>query len=160
MPRGVYERNRVAGSAGGAEAQPSQRASEERRERRRRDDGDLDGMARMKLAIPAHIKEQAEREGKTLRWVRDDVGRMQQMQAEDWDRVEGVDGVSASRSDDSQMILMSKYKDWFDADRAHLKDTNKSLQTAAVSGKAPGSGVDTEGFYTPQGATNRISRGG
>ena len=134
----------------------SQRASEERRERRRRDAGDIDRTARMKLAIPQDIQEQATREGKTLRWVRDDPGRMQQMKQEDWDIVSGIGSVAASRTDEGQLVLMSKYADWYHDDRKHLKEENDALQQTATS---PGSqeNVDPKGFYTPKGAVNKIS---
>lgn len=134
----------------------SSRAEETRRERRRRDDGDLDRTARMKLAIPQNIQEQAKRDGKTLRWVRDDVGRLQQMQSEDWDIVQDVPTVAASRTDEGQMVLMSKYADWYDADRAHLTTTNNDLQKSATSPSSQ-KDVSSDGFYTPQGAVNRIS---
>ncbi len=134
----------------------SPRAEQERRERRRRDAGDIDRTARMKLAIPQSVQEQAAREGKTLRWVRDDVGRMQQMQSEDWDIVEGVERVAASRTDEGQMVLMSKFADWYADDRKHLTEDNDALQRTATS---PGSqeSVSTEGFYTPKGTINQIS---
>lgn len=138
------------------EQQVSVRATQERRERRRRDAGDIDRTARMKLAIPQDVQEQATREGKTLRWVRDDVGRMQQMQAEDWDIVTGVDPVAASRTDEGQMVLMSKYADWYDKDREHLTKTNNDLQKSATTPSAQES-VSSDGFYTPAGAVNKIS---
>ena len=160
MARGQYDRTaaRLARDNASDEAQApiTPRAEETRRERRRRDDGDLDRTARMKLAIPQNIQEQAKRDGKTLRWVRDDIGRMQQMQAEDWDIVPGVPTVAASRTDEGQMVLMSKYADWYHKDREHLDKTNSDLQKSAVAPNAQ-EGVNSEGFYTPAGAVNRIS---
>lgn len=156
MPRGVYDRTARNEQSAENSAQVSPRASQERRDRRRRDAGDIDRTARMKLSIPQDIQAQAAREGKTLRWVRDDTGRMQQMQAEDWDIVDGVERVAASRTDEGQMVLMSKYADWYSGDRAHLKEDNDALQRTATS---PGSqeSVSPEGFYTPKGTINQIS---
>jgi len=155
MPKGVYQRAEAPTQDSAADV-ASPRAEETRRERRRRDDGDLDRTARMKLAIPQSIQEQAKRDGKTLRWVRNDVGRMQQLQAEDWDIVKEVQPVAASRTDEGQMVLMSKYADWYAADREHLTKTNNDLQKSAVTPNAQES-VSSDGFYTPAGAVNRIS---
>lgn len=155
MPKGIYERparNELAEES----ALVSPRAAQDRRERRRRDAGDIDRTARMKLAVPQHIQEQLAREGKTGRWVRDDTGRMQQMKSEDWDIVEGVEPVAASRTDEGQMILMSKYADWYHEDRKHLKETNDAMQKQAISSGAK-EDVNPEGFYTPAGAVNKIS---
>lgn len=157
MPKGQYDRTaRNERPVAEQSAPVSPRASQERRERRRRDAGDIDRTARMKLAIPQDIQEQATREGKTLRWVRDDIGRMQQMKAEDWDIVEGVERVAASRTDEGQMVLMSKYADWYSDDRKHLAEDNDALQRTATT---PGSqeSVSPEGFYTPKGSANKIS---
>ena len=159
MPRGQYDRTALRGQTAEESAPVSARAEETRRERRRRDDGDIDRMARMKLAIPISVQERLKREGKEARWVRDDAGRMQQMIAEDWDPVEGVPTVAASRTDEGQMVLMSKYSDWYNEDRRALTEQNNALVNAAVSGKAHGPDVDAKGFYAPQGSTNRISRG-
>lgn len=156
MPKGQYDRTARNALSAEDSAPVSPRASEERRERRRRDAGDIDRTARMKLAIPQDVQEQATREGKTLRWVRDDVGRMQQMKSEDWDIVEGVKPVAASRTDEGQMVLMSKFADWYDADRQHLKDDNDALQKSAISPNAQ-ENVDSKGFYTPKGTVNQIS---
>jgi hypothetical protein len=158
MPRGQYDRTAKGQEETSQEplALPP-RAVETRRERRRRDDGDTDVMARMKLAIPREIREQLEREGKTARWVRNDPGRMQQLHNEDWDIVEGFASVSASRSDESQMILMSKSKDWYDADRAHLQVQNDGMKDAALAGRSTEATVDSTGFYSPKTIVNQIA---
>jgi hypothetical protein len=159
MPRGV-PRNRPQTVVEKPEAPVSARATEMRRERRRRQDGDLDASARLKLAIPPEVKEKLAREGLTPRWVRDDPGRIQQLQAEDWDPVPGVQSVAASRTDPGQMVLMAKREDWYHEDRKPLSETNKANEKAAMRGDAPpGEGVSTDGFYAPQGTANRISRG-
>jgi hypothetical protein len=156
MPRGQYDRTARKEQSAENSALVSPRASEERRERRRRDAGDIDRTARMKLAIPQHIEEQLHREGKTARWVRDDTGRMHQMKSEDWDIVDGVEPVAASRTDEGHMVLMSKYADWYHDDRKHLKDQNDAMQKSAVSPNAQ-EDVDPSGFYTPKGTVNKIS---
>lgn len=135
MPRGIPNRlAQVSGEPGEkpAPVQPTARAEETRRARRRRDDANLDRMAGLKLAIPHDIQEQANREGKVLRWVLDTPGRMQQMQADDWDKVPEVASVAANRDTDEQLVLCSKYKDWYDADQQAtanvLNEQEKSLK--------------------------------
>jgi hypothetical protein len=159
MARGQYDRTaaRLARDTAedSAQAPPSPRATGERRARRNRDDGDLDRTARMRLAIPQSIQETAKREGKTLRWVRNDTGRMHQMHSEDWDIVTGIDPVSASRTDEGQMVLMSKFADWYDKDREHLKATNDSLQKSATSPESQ-ENVSLDGLYAPKGTVNKI----
>lgn len=163
MPRGVYDRNTDAQASNrleedSAPALPSARAAETRRERRRRDDGDLDRMARMKLAIPRNIQEQADREGKVLRWMIDVSGRMQEVEANDWDAVPGISTVAASRDDETQMRLCWKYKDWYDADQRKktnlLDEREKAIERGAKTEsddpRQPGV------HYTPAG--NKISR--
>lgn len=167
MPRGIPNRRAVE-AAPVSEAPMletpetplvSARATEMRRERRRREPGDIDVMARQKLAIPPEVKDKLEREGLTPRWGLDTSGRVQQLQAEEWDIVPGVQHVSASRADASQHVLMAKRKDWYEEDRQHLKDFNKATEKAAIGGKESEEGVDRKGFYAPTGTVNRISRG-
>jgi hypothetical protein len=123
MPRGQYQRNKVTQVAEQpAEATPalgqlSARAEETRRERRRRDDGDLDRMGRMALSIPPEVKERLDREGKTHRWVRDAAGRQQAMRADDWDITPNVDPVPEARDSEGKLVLMEKFRDWYDDDQ-------------------------------------------
>jgi hypothetical protein len=158
MPRGI-PRSREIEAAETSEAPMSARATEMRRERRRREPGDVDVMARQKLAIPPEVQAKLEREGMTSYWFLDQPGRIQQAESEDWDIVPGVPPVSASRSDDSQQVLMAKRKDWFETDRAHLGDLNKSNEKAALKGDIGDASVSRDGFYAPTGTPNRISRG-
>lgn len=164
MPRGVYDRSQVAQATPApqqqAETSPpvrETRAEQTRRERRRRNDGDLDGMSRLKLAIPHHIQEQAEREGKTLRWVRDTPDRLAEVHRNDWDPVDGVSPVPADGDSGVNMVLHSKYKDWFDDDRrqraALLDERDKALERGAKA--SPDDHRDSTN-YVPSG--NRISR--
>ncbi len=164
MPRGIPRRNGLNAepAVGDAtvETQPplSQRATEMRRERRRRDDGDLDRMGRMALSIPQEVKERAAREGKTLRWIRDTPGRVQEMTRDDWDIVQGVDPVAASRHEEGNLVLVEKYQDWFDEDRAKMSRLLDEKERAIERGMT----IDPEDkrqqavSYVPDG--NRISR--
>lgn len=138
--------------------QPSLRAQEARRERRRRDDGDLDRMGRMALSIPPEVKERLDREGKTWRWVRDAAGRQAAMRADDWDMTPGVDPIPEARDSDGKLVLMEKYRDWYDADQRKKSNLLDQREEAIQRGdktdpedKRP-AGVS----YTPPG--NRISR--
>lgn len=119
MPRGIYERGSRPDQpeANPALTQPSAYAEETRRERRRRDDGDLDRMGRMALSIPPEVKERLDREGKTARWVRDASGRQQAMQRDDWDVTPNVEAVPEARDSEGKLILMEKYRDWYDDDQ-------------------------------------------
>lgn len=162
MPRGI-PRNKIAEPIAPLASEPalapqSSRAAETRRERRRRDDGSLDRMMNLKLAIPRHIQEQADREGKTLRWVLDQPGRMQQMEADDWDKVPGVQSVAADKESGDQLVLCAKYKDWFDADQAASARMLDERDKALVRGDKIDPDDKRQGAtsYTPAG--NRISR--
>lgn len=140
----------------------SPRALEMRRERRRREPGTVDTTARLKLVVPPAIQKQLDEQGMTARWALDSGGRVQQLQAEEWDIVPGVDPVSASRSDDSQLRLMAKRKDWYVEDRAPLAELNKANERRAARGDAPSDedgAVSTEQTYTPRHTQNRITRG-
>lgn len=163
MPKGVYDRNSIgqpgAEPAQTAEApQASPRAQETRRDRRRRDDGDLDRMARMKLAIPRDVQEQAKREGKTLRWMLDTPGRIQEVTANDWDKVEGVAPVAASRDEDTQLVLYSKYQDWYDEDQRKNSSLLDEREKAIMRGSSTDNRQAGDGLIVPKGQVNRISR--
>lgn len=153
MPRGQYQRRKPEEGAPQPEAALSPRATETRRERRRRDDGDVDNMARMKLAIPRSVQERAKAEGKTLRWMLDTPGRIQQALADDWDRVEGVDPVAASRAEEGQLVLCEKYVDWWAEDQ-RAKVRRIGQQEQAIE-RGEGQGPNT---YTPESERNQIFR--
>lgn len=163
MPRGMYDRNRIAQSEPPVTApveQPalSNRAEETRRERRRRADGDLDRMGRMALSIPTEVRERAAREGKTLRWIRDVPGRIQEMTRDDWDIVPGVEPVAASRNEEGNLILVEKYGDWFEADRAKKTNLLDEREESLKRGKPidPDDKRQMATSYVPDG--NRITR--
>lgn len=162
MPRGVrrsvaetQEQVQTPASVLGQPA--SRRADETRRERRRRDDGDLDRMASMKLAVPREIQEQARREGKVLRWIMD--GRMAEAHSNDWDKVEGVSPIQANpmSGTDERLVLCSKYADWHDDDRRKDESVIDEREQQLMSGKVSGDGGSSAGLHVPKGQTNRIS---
>ncbi len=162
MPRGVYERQaaQVASDAPVAEpalSQPSPRAAETRRERRRRDDGDLDRMGRMALSIPPEVQERLDREGKTARWVRDASGRQAAMHSNDWDVTPNVDPVPEGRDVEGKLVLMEKFKDWYDHDQAAktalLDEREEALQRGSGDNRKAG-----DQLVVPEGQVNRISR--
>lgn len=168
MPRGVYERNRIAQPEAPASPEPAEqaapdqalspRAAETRRERRRRDDGDLDRMGRMALSIPPEVQERWNREGKVGRWVRDAAGRQAAMQADDWDPTPGVEPVAEARDSEGKLVLMEKYRDWFDQDQRKKTNLLDQREEALMRGQK----IDSEDrrqmgvSYTPEG--NRITR--
>lgn len=140
------------------EHQPaSRRADETRRERRRRDDGDLDRMASMKLAIPRDKQEQAQREGKVLRWIMD--GRMADAHSNDWDRVDGVEPIQANpmSGTDERLVLCSKYADWHDTDLRRDERTIDEREQRALSGHIDDQGGSSAGLVVPKGQTNRVT---
>jgi hypothetical protein len=164
MPRGQYTRKPVAqATSKPAEATPapqalSAHAEETRRERRRRDDGDLDRMGRMALSIPPEVKARLDREGKTYRWVRDAAGRQQAMQNDDWDVTPNVDPVPEARDSEGKLVLMEKFRDWYDDDQRAKTNMLDQREEAIERGAK----VDPEDrrqpgtSYVPEG--NRISR--
>lgn len=132
QPEKPVEGNVIPQSAEPAMQALSPRAENVRRERRRRDDGDIDRMARMSLAIPHEIEERLRREGKVSRWVLNAPGRLMEMQADDWDYTPEVGQVSASQASEEKLVLMEKYKDWHDGDMAlgqqAIADQEKAME--------------------------------
>lgn len=160
MPRGVYDRDRQQQPVQAETPQESPRAADTRRERRRRDDGDLDRNARMKLAIPREVQAQADREGRVLRWMLDSPGRIQQAVADDWDRVEGVEPVAASRSEEGKLVLYTKYRDWWEEDQRKkakaLDDREAAIKRNEVTGE--GKSVQDAAYNRELAASNSFSR--
>jgi hypothetical protein len=149
------------------EAALSPRAIEVRQERRRRKMGDIDVMARQKLAIPPDIQADLDRKGLTPRWFINEPGRLKQAYAEDWDRVPDMEPVAAYRGNESEHILMCKRKDWFDDDRRYLADLNQDAQKRATKQRGEAGendsfadhegGGQAEQVYGPRHTRNRIS---
>jgi hypothetical protein len=140
----------------------SQRATDERRARRRRDDGDLDRMGRMALAIPPEVRERLEREGKTFRWVRDATGRQAAMHADDWDVTPGVEGVPESRDGEGKLVLMEKYRDWYEDDQRKKAGALDATEEAVKRGRPTGPDGSAEGgdkYYTLESNSFSTKRG-
>lgn len=163
MPRGVrrtteaVEMPEQIPAAVLAEQPISRRAAETRRERRRRDDGDLDRMASMKLAIPRDIQEQARREGKVVRWILDT--RTAEAHANDWDKVEGVEPVQANpmSGTDERLVLHSKYADWHDADQRRDENVIDERERQLMQGQVNDGSRSSAGLNVPKGQTNRVT---
>lgn len=173
MPRGMYDRRRTSDEVETAEAEAPQppvegahqpvsaRAGETRRERRRRSDGDLDGMARMRLNIPHEVQQRIRRDGKVVRYFLE--SNIPDAYANDWDRVEGVDQVLANPTagEQDRLILCEKYKDWHEADLAADEQVLSDRDARIMAGQVPGTSEDgrsSAGLHVPKGQTNRISR--
>jgi hypothetical protein len=159
VPRGVYDRSALRPEEGNqpqsADYQPSPRAEEMRRERRRRDDGDLDRMARQKLAVPREVEERLKAEGKVWRWFLDEPGRQIDAHNDDWDAVEGVKPVSAGQSEETRLVLMSKFKDWHQADISRDETQLEDREKAIEAGKS--SENRSADLVIPHGQRNRIT---
>lgn len=166
MPRGVYVR-------GGGESAPqsdpqsaeavnepalSKRAADVRRERRMRDDGDINRMARMKLAIPRAIEEQAKREGKVCRWFLDGPGRLSEAHETDWDVVPDVGYVAAGQDDPQKLVLHWKYKDWHEDDMRRSEQALDEQERAMMAGQFSETRKAGDGLIVPEHQQNRISR--
>lgn len=148
MPRGIPRakeaptvpvENRIVAEApalsGAPEPTRSPRAEQTRRERRRREDGDLDRMGRMALAIPPEVQERLDREGKTARWVRDDSKRQRWMHRNDWDVTPDVEAVSEARDSEAKLVLMEKYRDWYNDDQAKKSEFLDRIDDAIERGE-------------------------
>lgn len=173
MPRGQYERRSVSNDTPAAEAAASpieavspalneqtvsNRAVEMRRERRRRNDGDLDGMAHLKLAIPREIQEQGKREGKVFRYFLET--NVPGAYSNDWDVVDGPEQILANPNagEQTRLVLCSKYKDWHDADTAKNDQQIDEREQAMLHGQVSGDGGSSTGLVVPKGQVNRVSR--
>jgi len=164
MPRGPYRRNAVAQATPSeepaivTEAPVSARAAETRRERRRRDDGDLDRMAGMKLGVSQEIQDQLKREGKVFRWILDTT--MASAEANDWDRVPGVEPVQANpmAGTDERLVLCSKYRDWHEDDQRRDEQLIDEREAAMMAGQVRDGSRSSEGLRVPDRQANRITR--
>jgi hypothetical protein len=173
MPRGQYVRQTRDEGANGLtephsaeQVEPvalSQRATETRRERRRRNDGDIDRMASLALAIPPEVKARWDREGKVGRWFLDRPGRVAEARDDDWDNVPDMPHVAAGQEDENKLVLMEKYKDWHDDDEAGHQLDLKAREDALVAGTSRENRTQGDGLLPPEQVSrslgrNRISR--
>lgn len=162
MPRGIPNRSisleQGEQTPGQAEVTQSPRAADTRRERRRRDDGDLDRMGRMALSIPQEVQDRLTREGKTARWVRDNPNRQSAMQANDWDVTPNVEPVAEDREGTGKLVLMEKYRDWWDEDQRKKATVLDERERALERGDklSPADKRQESTSYVPDG--NRFTR--
>ena len=112
----------------------------------------------MALSIPPEVKERLDREGKTSRWVRDASGRQQAMQRDDWDVTPGVEAVPEARDSEGKLVLMEKYRDWYNDDQRKktnlLDEREEAIKRGANTG--PDDRRQQATSYVPDG--NKISR--
>jgi hypothetical protein len=119
------------------------RATDDRRERRRKE-GDLEEFD-LKLPIPDWVLDKFPSAEYQHRWFRDEPGRLAIMHKQDWDPVEGVDPVPGAQDKFGQPIkhvLMVKYLDWYEADRAKMEDRRKEVVKQMERGNVKGAGDD------------------
>lgn len=99
-------------------------------ERRRRPGGNAD-----KLAIPPDII--ARHPDMEFRWGRDDQGRIQELtQADDWERVPGVDPIHGGKGQEGngmKMHMLMKPKEFMAQDRAEKLSRLKAQEQDALS---------------------------
>jgi hypothetical protein len=124
------------------------RTTEETAQRRRRDDTNIDGGKRLKLAIPARVQAELDAAGRQGRWVLADSDRMYALtEQDDYDRVDGVEPVTTRRLNDGSpvnMVLLSKPKAFIAEDKAKLEELRAGKEKAQLTGSdlAPGVYVD------------------
>lgn len=157
MPRGIRRSPAAEPVAERIEPTLSPRAIETRRERRRRDEGDIDGFSRMKLAIPHDVQARLSREGKVARWILDKDNRLAGMHANDWDATPGVAAVPESGDSENKLVLHEKYRDWWEDDQRKKTVRLDEMDKAIMRGEISGDGKATSDLHVA--GTNRISRG-
>lgn len=137
------------------------RQTEERTERRRRNDATIDGTRRHKLAIPPHIAERLEREGREPRWINDESNRIYNLtKLDDYDPVDGVEPVFVGVSKDGKpikSILHSKPKDFIAEDKAKLEASRRDREVALERGTTEHATAGKGGFYADD--ANSIQKG-
>lgn len=127
MPRGIPNKPAMTAESGVSLAPTKPTRAEQVRRERRMKPGTVQANG-IKLGFD---ESRFDRNQVQLRWVRED--RVQQLYQQDWDRVSDKEAKSDSASlgtipeahggvDDAgkpyRMVLMKKYKDWYDADQA------------------------------------------
>lgn len=141
-------------------------------ERRRRDNGSLDRLLNLRLAIPPEFKGDTEHE---YRWINDENGRVHNLTVEDdWNICVRSDPEASDADKIRRQVgtkkngeplyayLVRKRKDWYDEDkRARSKANNEredallsrpetdDPQAAATMYVAPGSSIKRRGAYAP-----------
>jgi hypothetical protein len=130
----------------------TERKDEVRQERRRRNDTNIDGGQRLKLAIPPEVAARLKAEGRSPRWVNDDGNRLVQLtKYDDYDRVDGVDPVPVGTSKEGKPImayLHSKPTTFIDEDRRKADAPRREMEDALLRGKVPGDPHSHDGKYS------------
>lgn len=150
-------------------SQRSNRAEETRRARRMKP-GDV-----AKTGIRLGLDEEKLDGNKVYRWVKDDPARIAHMEKLDYDIVDepvkqdsnGVGTIPTAHGGVGEngkpygMVLMAKYKDWYEADQKEKRKPLDEMDEAIRRGKAhekSGEAANLGGAYTPEGVTNSVSR--
>ena len=137
-----------------------ERAEVERQERRRRDDSNIDGGQKLKLAVPIEVMRRLEKENRTPRWVNDIGNRMDQLTVhDDYDRVDGVEPVEviidAKTGQTAKSYLLAKRNDFIAADRAKREVKRSEVERAMTDKDA----VQGQGQYLVEGSEIKRQRG-
>lgn len=156
MPRGIPNIRATAG----VDFKPETRAEQTRRKRRMQP-----GSAAANGIKLSFDESRFDREKMQLRWVRED--RVQQLYAQDWDRVSDKDAKTDGTGLGSvpeqhggideagkpyRMVLMSKYKDWFDEDQKKKHAKLDEIDEQIRRGRNPTPEAAALGAtYTPNG---------
>lgn len=130
-------------------------------ERRRRDDRNF--QASQKLAIPEHIKADAEAKGLSLRWVNDEGNRMHQLtKLDDYDKVAGVEPVPVGTAKSGKPImahLCAKRTDFIADDQSKRDERRKGIERAMVRGQVPTApGAEPAPLAGAMGATTYVDK--
>lgn len=120
----------------------TERKDEVRQERRRRNDANIDGSQRLKLAIPPDVAARLKAEGRTPRWVNDEGNRIVQLtKYDDYDPVDGVEPVYVGTTKDGKPIkahLHSKPTDFIREDAQAKDKPRREMEQALLRGRVPG----------------------
>ena len=140
------------------------RADEVRQERRRKPGSVIN--YGQKLAIE---EEDLDRDTYTYRWVNDAGGRVQALEAQDYDKApmggKTVESrhVGVDSGHPTKAVLMRKRKDWHEADtkerRKPLDEMEKAIRSGTAHRAQPGADADlNSSAYTPGTGVNILER--
>ncbi len=165
MPRGIRNPKPATAESGVSLAPPS-RAETVRRARRMQPGSSAANGIKLGFDESKFDRNQVQ-----LRWVREE--RVQQLYRRDWDLVSEKDAKQDSTSlgtlpeqhggiDEAgrpyKMVLMKKYKDWFDTDQAKKREKLDQVDEQIRRGQnpTPSSTAAPGATYTPNGGVNII----
>lgn len=134
------------------------RAAEETQERRRRNDGTLDRMSELTLAVPQAVREA--NPDKNFRWINDTGNRIHSKTVlDDWDVVEGVDPKTVGTDREGKPLkafLCAKRKDFYAEDEAKKMAALREQERGMIQGERDGTTkqeLPDAVAYTPSGNT-------